>query len=704
MKPQNKLIRLSLILVLLFCTANLVFADETKWLAVGMLHDWFSSMGCEVEVGRRHLVADQQDGLRWPAQFNWQDCKAAKALWIGAKNYYDPLVDKTFDFKVVHVGPRVSDEKNETMPVEFKLTGRFDRPRVYVDGIPAGFLDYMDFVDEVDPEAVTDRILHNVVNTSLGITQYRKIYAFSQQHHNNYFISDYVFKNTGIIDINGTVNQKTLEGVVFFFQYRYTAARETGPYGYYYLPQSAAWGHCTMNDTMLVYDPISGKPYLSEFSWTGRHSKAAFDCIGGPSGGAGGDGHLGGAQYTGNLVLHADKSAQDKSHDPGQPTTTQFLGSDDPLTSGNDQFNAGKMASEYGVMTAGHPPIMHADAVGDGFADVWGNTPGGFSQCLGFGPYTLEPGDSIHLVIAEGISGLGRDSCYTIGARWLKGDGPFILPNGASTNNKDDYKNAWVFTGRDSLTKTFERTIKTYNLEYIVPMPPPPPDLFEVNSGGDRIMLSWSNNAETFPGFAGYRLYRSIHKADTTYKEIFACGPGTENPEIVNTFDDITAQRGFDYYYYLVSFSDGSNNNSPANPGGPLHSSMFYTRTTEPAKLKRQSGKSLAAIRVVPNPFNISARELQFGVSGADRIMFLDIPPFCTIKIFTERGDLINTIEHTDGSGDAEWNSVTTSRQVVVSGVYIAYFEVTEDYYDSQTGELLFKKGQNAIRKFVVIR
>lgn len=704
MKPKNKLTRLSLILILLLCTANLVFADETKWLAVGMLHDWFSSMGCEVEVGRRHLVADQQDGLRWPAQFNYQDCKAAKALWIGAKNYYDPLVDRTFDFKVVHVGPRVSDEKNETMPVEFKLTGRFDRPRVYVDGIPAGFLDYMDFVDEIDPEAVTDRILHNVVNTSLGITQYRKVYAFSQQHHNNYFIADYVFKNTGIIDINGTVNQKTLEDVVFFFQYRYTAARETGPYGYYYLPQSAAWGHCTMNDTMLVYDPISGQPYLSEFSWTGRHSKAAFDCIGGPNGAAGGDGRLGGAQYTGNLVLHADKSAKDKSHDPTQPTTTQFLGSDDPLTSGNDQFNAGKMAAEYSVMTAGHPPIMHADAVGDGPADVWGNTPGGFSHCLGFGPYTLEPGDSIHLVIAEGVSGLGRDSCYTIGARWLKGDGPFILPNGASTSNKDEYKNAWVFTGRDSLTKTFERTIKTYNLNYNVPMPPPPPDLFEVNSGGDRVMLKWSNNAESYPGFAGYKIYRAIHQADTTYKELFACGAGTSNPQVVNEFADMTAQRGFDYYYYIVSFSDGSNNNSQANPGGPLYSSMFYTRTTEPAKLKRQSGKSLEAIRVVPNPFNISARELQFGISGADRIMFLDIPPFCTIKIFTERGDLIYTIEHTDGSGDAEWNSVTTSRQVVVSGVYIAYFEVTEDYYDSQTGELLFKKGQNAIRKFVIIR
>ncbi|MDZ7263051.1 MAG: fibronectin [candidate division KSB1 bacterium] len=704
MKANRSLTRLSLIVILCLSSVTMVLGDETKWLAVGMLHEWYSSMGCEIEVGRRHLVSDQQDGLRWPAQFNWQDCKAAKALWIGAKNYNDPLAGKTFDYKVVHIGPRVWDEKNEFMPQQFKLIGRFERPRVYVDDTPAGFLDYMDAVDEVDPNAVTDRILYNVVNTGIGITEYRTIYAFSQQFHNNYFIYDYVFKNTGIIDNKGTVNVQTLQDVVFFFQYRYTAARETGPYGYYYLPQSAAWGHCTMNDTMLVYDQQTGQPYLSEFSWTGKHSKATFDCTGGPNGSAGGDGHLGGAQFTGNLVLHADKSAQDKSNDPNQPTTTQFLGSDVPITSSNDQFNAAKMAEEYAAMTAGHPPVMHADAVGDGFADVWGGTPGGFSHCLGFGPYTLAPGDSIHIVIAEGIDGLCRDSCYTIGARWLKGQPPFRLPNGSTTNNKDEYKNAWVLTGRDSLKKMFQRTIENYKLKYNIPLPPPPPDEFRVNSGGDRIVLTWSNSAESWPGFAGYRLFRAIHKPDTTYDEIFACGAGTAHPQVVNRFEDKTAVRGFDYYYYVVTFDDGLHNNSPANPGGSLQSSMFYTRTSNPAKLKRQSGQSLEAIRVVPNPYNIKARDLQYGISGQDRIMFLDIPPYCTIKIFTERGDLIYTIEHTDGSGDAEWNSITSSRQVVVSGVYIAYFEVTQDYYDANTGELLFKKGDNAIRKFIIIR
>jgi len=95
---------------------------------------------------------------------------------------------------------------------------------------------------------------------------------------------------------------------------------------------------------------------------------------------------------------------------------------------------------------------------------------------------------------------------------------------------------------------------------------------------------------------------------------------------------------------------------------------------------------------------------LQFGESGPDKIMFYNLPPFCTIKIFTERGDLINTIEHNDGSGDEAWDSLTKTRQVVSSGLYIAHFEVTQDYFDSHSQDKIFKKGDRAIKKFVVIR
>jgi hypothetical protein len=42
--------------------------------------------------------------------------------------------------------------------------------------------------------------------------------------------------------------------------------------------------------------------------------------------------------------------------------------------------------------------------------------------------------------------------------------------------------------------------------------------------------------------------------------------------------------------------------------------------------------------------------------------------------------------------------------QVVVSGVYIAHIEVTEDIVDQQTGALLYNKGESKTIKFVIIR
>jgi hypothetical protein len=84
--------------------------------------------------------------------------------------------------------------------------------------------------------------------------------------------------------------------------------------------------------------------------------------------------------------------------------------------------------------------------------------------------------------------------------------------------------------------------------------------------------------------------------------------------------------------------------------------------------------------------------------------MFLNIPGHCTINIYTENGNLINTIYHDDGSGDERWNSNTSSGQVVVSGVYIVHFTVTQDYMDPQTGELKYRKGDTKVQKCIIIR
>ena len=685
-------------------TAEKASAQETKWIKVGSLHNWYMAIGCEPETARRGLVSDQQDGLRWPAEYRDQDMQAAKGMWIGARNYSDLVGGVVYPHKVVHSGPRHWDEANETMPVEFRMIGRFEHPTVIVDGNISSTLQFDDILDDVDPNQKADRVIINRVQTSMGVEFTRTIYAFSQQYHDNYFIYEYKFKNNGVVDLNGTTNPQTIEDMWVLWQYRYAVSKEMGAYGKNFMPQSATWGENTVNDARGE-DPAFGDPFRAQFSWHGRHSRATdsdgqvFDNIGAPDYRT--TGRLAAPQYVGVVTIHADVSASDKSDDILQPKTTWYQDSDGTFNQANfnNQYNPNNMTTEYGIMTAGHPPIRHADLVGDDFADLKDPGAGGLSQTQGFGGYTLAAGDSVTIVMAEAAAGISWEKRIEVGLNWVNNSGPFVLPNGGTTTDRDEYKDAWVYTGEDSIFQTFNRAIANWNSSFDITLPPPPPDIFEVASGGDRIQLTWSNNAESHPGFAGYKIFRALGQPDTTYEMIAELPAGT------GQFDDVTAARGFDYYYYIVSYDDGTNNNGGINPAGSLQSSRFYTQTNDPARLRSPAGTALDAVRVVPNPYNVrAALSLELGY-GSERIAFLDVPAECIIKIFTERGDLIREIEHTDGSGDEFWDLVTSSRQIVVSGIYIAYIEVTNDYYNPEDpSQLLYRKGDNITRKFVIIR
>jgi len=703
MRKQQEFTKLFfLVICCVFMTQHSVLGDDTKWISISMLHNWFSSTGCEIEIGRRGLIQDQQDGMRWPALYNLTDLQAAKGLWIGTKKFDDPIMGKYYNFKVVHNGPRGVDEHNEFMPKTFKLVGKFNHPLVLVDEVPASHTVYEDIVDEIDESLITDRMLLNKINTSIGITITRRIYANSQQFHDNYFIFDYVFKNTGIYNKNGEIisPHKQLEDVIFFFQYRWAVSKYIGDSGNRYAPQAATWGKSTVNRFM---HPHYGDDIRASYAWLGQYSEYDGDNIGGPN--IRGDGFLGAAQFPGVLTLHVDSAPDDTTDDTNQPAHAPyfFSGADITQISFNDQFNENNMTKEYLTMSSGFPLMTHADMVGDGNADELSIAGGGgVSQGIGYGPFTIPPNDSIHIVIAECVNGIDWQKCGEIGYNWINEIGPYILPNGSETTDRDKYKNDWVFTGIDSLMKTFKRVRDTWHGGMVIDPAPPPPDEFIILSGGDRITLTWSDNAESYEYFAGYRVYRSIDIPDTSFTLLFECGQGTDNP-LVNSYEDRSAIRGFDYYYYVTSFDDGTV--SQIQPGGrQLESSLFWTRTIIPANLKRIPGTSLDGIRIVPNPHNASAVEYQFGEVNKDRVMFYNIPPVCKIKIFSERGDLIKTLNHTDGTGDEEWLLTTSHGQVIVSGIYIVYFEITEDIYDSGSESILFRKGDGIAKKLIVIR
>ncbi len=80
-------------------------------------------------------------------------------------------------------------------------------------------------------------------------------------------------------------------------------------------------------------------------------------------------------------------------------------------------------------------------------------------------------------------------------------------------------------------------------------------------------------------------------------------------------------------------------------------------------------------IRVVPNPYYAQYSSMVETGQGEAVIEFQKVPDKCTIRIYTLTGDLVNTINHDDGTGTARWNLQSSSQQQVASGIYIYHVE-----------------------------
>ncbi|RKX29782.1 MAG: hypothetical protein DRP47_00815 [Candidatus Zixiibacteriota bacterium] len=82
-------------------------------------------------------------------------------------------------------------------------------------------------------------------------------------------------------------------------------------------------------------------------------------------------------------------------------------------------------------------------------------------------------------------------------------------------------------------------------------------------------------------------------------------------------------------------------------------------------------------IRVVPNPYLGRYSAMVETAEGESVIEFQSVPDECTIRIYTLAGDLVQTLQHTDGTGTARWNLLSMNRQQVASGIYLFHVEST---------------------------
>lgn len=676
-----------------FCYVPAQAQYSYQWMDVGSLHNFYSNGGTEIEQG---FIDEQQTGLRWPAIYQSQDAQAAKGLWIGARNVTDEN-GNSYPVRVVHLGPRVNGQ-GIFFPVEDIMYSKYEDPLVFVDELQSiqNFVE----IDEVDPSLPSDRMYYTRSNTILGVTVERTIMQFSQGFHDNYHVIEFVFTNTGNTDGDDEIElpDQTLEDLVFYFQNRWAPVRATR----FVMGNATGWGINTMVDRRG--DGIrteESEDFRAHYAWHGLYPdrEVEYDNIGGPiwipntSRGylseADTTGRLAAYHFVGRATIHADTSPGDASNDTNQPSTMDEIHSDDNLNFQNDSFNNVVMQQEYDRMTIGRTP-RHAFKVEPtglpGFIQPSGDpalgTSGGFSAANGYGPYTMEPGESVRIVVAEAVSGISRELANETGIQFKNGEISALE------------KNQVVFQGRDSLFQTFERAIANFETGYSAPAPPPPPETFNVNSGGDGIFLDWTYSAGEEANISGFEIYRAQSQVDSTYTLVYEASPSERSFADTDDTPEPAGPpiRGRNYYYYITAVGNANDNDGSAlTPQTTLKSSRYYTQTFDPASLQRPAGEMMSEIRIVPNPYvSTSAAELRYDVQNLERVQFFDVPGRATIRIYTELGELIRTIEHDDGSGDEEWDLRNESRQRVVSGVYIVVFE------NNETGE-------RATRKMAVI-
>ena len=89
-----------------------------------------------------------------------------------------------------------------------------------------------------------------------------------------------------------------------------------------------------------------------------------------------------------------------------------------------------------------------------------------------------------------------------------------------------------------------------------------------------------------------------------------------------------------------------------------------------------EARRDLHTVRVVPNPYLGNARcETQ---EGSHKVQFTNLPATCSIRIYTLAGELLSTLDHTNGTGTEDWNLMSQAWRGIAAGVYL--FNVESEF------------------------
>lgn len=187
----NRYLAVTILVMIMGCFPEDVHAQFTaKWLDIGDYQEIY------LESGTRHENSDLPEANEYPAIMRFSGTMRGRGVWIGVKDWTNET-GQHFPVYVSRVGPR-SVDLSFNSPVSQKLVSRFDDPVVNVDGVAS--FSKVSVVDEIDSSLPADRAVFTTHNMDVGVTVEQNVYAYSNEHHDNYHIHEYIYTNSGNTD------------------------------------------------------------------------------------------------------------------------------------------------------------------------------------------------------------------------------------------------------------------------------------------------------------------------------------------------------------------------------------------------------------------------------------------------------------------------------------------------------------------------
>jgi len=578
---------------------------------------------------------------------------------------------------------------------------RYRPPDVVIDGVPQT----QEYTWKVDPNLKSDIVaVWEDILSYWGIRTHVEVYAFSNPNHDNYIIWKATYKFTGETkrpienpDSSDFFPDQTIRlWWPLSFSFGPSKGGEYATRGFFPYEGVDDLDSWFSKESKLVAGKVRNSlkvAYYWDYKSTSAevYKNGSYDDSGDPNRV---NGHILSPQIPGFALLHASKNSfNTEDDDPTQPYSMPH-GEIAADLWGRRDF--GLRDTYIGDDERGRFPL---DGVTEGTIKE-NEYQYGPMRFITIGPYELTKNsdqgiiDSICAVYAVGVGSISWEAADEVGKAWFNGE------------ITDAEKDSLILTGKDSLFQVLDRANWVWNRGLDVPDPPPPPDI-EVTSEADQIRISWSYpNSSYFldpdyneDDWYSWRVYRK--KGAAYVNSPLDQFSGERWNLIYETFDksettylDTNVTRGVSYYYAVTAMDDGTLNKDGLFPGQKLESSRYVNRSSLPAISFKAGLNASDRVRVIPNPATINAGGLGFPGEG-DQILFTNLPYKCKLKIFTETGDLITTIEHL-GTDQETWLQRTDANQYVASGIYILAV--------SEAKDIEGKRLQDHFVKFVLIR